>query len=174
MPFPRPFIVLLLALSCAHARSPEQRGSSPEFAQLVDEYFAARFAYAPSRATAVGFHELDASLEDLSRERIEEQIAGLKRFQARLSAFDRDRLSFDEAIDARLIGNSINAALLDLTVVRNWERNPMLYAGLPGSAIDSLMKRDFAPAPERRSNRAAPFSRRFETRPDLPPYQQRD
>ena len=149
MPFPRPLIALLLALSCAHARSPEPRGSSPEFAQLVDEYFAARFAYAPSRATAVGFHELDASLEDLSRERIEEQIAGLKRFQARLSAIDRDRLSFDEAIDARLIGNGINAALLDLTVVRSWERNPMVYAGLPGSAIDSLMKRDFAPGPER-------------------------
>jgi uncharacterized protein (DUF885 family) len=149
MPSPRSFASLLLALSCVHAPAPERARTSPEFARFVDDYFGARFAYLPSRATAVGFHEHDARLEDFSRQRIEAQIAELKQFQARLSALDRSRLSFDEDIDARLIENQINAALLELTVVRSWERNPMTYAGLPGNAIDSLMKRDFAPGPER-------------------------
>jgi len=82
-------------------------------------------------------------LEDLSRDRIESQVADLKAFQARLSAIDRARLSFDDEIDAQLIDNGIRAALLELTVVRSWERNPMLYAGLPGNAIDSLIEAEF-------------------------------
>ena len=147
-------IALVLLLSCAHSTPPaatakERSAESPELAQFVDEFFAARFAFAPSRGTGIGFHEFDAQLEDLSKARISAHIAELKQFQQRLAAIDRSRLSFDDAIDAQLIDNAIDAALLELTVVRGWERNPMQYAGLPGNAIDSLMKRDFAPGPER-------------------------
>jgi uncharacterized protein (DUF885 family) len=141
-------LALFLAVSCAHA-PPAESPQASGFAKFVDEYFAARFANAPSRATGVGFHELDARLEDLSRSRITAQISELKQFQTRLAGMRGGQLSFDEEIDAQLIDNQIEAALLELTVVRGWERNPMLYAGLPGNAIDSLMKRDFAPAPDR-------------------------
>src|ERR1700756_4981547 len=95
-------IALVLLLSCAHAPAPasakERSAGSPELAQLVDEYFAARFAFIPSRATGIGFHELDAELEDFSKARISAQVAELKRFQQRLAAIDRGRLSFDDAI----------------------------------------------------------------------------
>ncbi len=143
-------LALLLLVCCAHAPAPD-RSAAPaaSFAQLVDDYFDSRFSYLPSRATGIGFHEHDAQLEDFSRPRILAQIADLKSFQARLAAVDREQLSFDESIDAQLIENAIDAALLELTVVRSWERNPMGYAGLPGNALDSLMKRDFAPAAER-------------------------
>jgi len=149
MSFPWRLTALLLALSCAHAKAPDRPATSPEFSRFVDDYFASRFAYAPTRATRVGFHEYDDKLEDLSRDRIESQVADLKTFQARLSAIDRARLSFDDEIDAQLIDNGIRAALLELIVVRGWERNPMQYAGLPGNSVDSLMKRNFAPGPER-------------------------
>src|SRR5204862_7167300 len=33
--------------------------------------------------------------------------------------------------------------------LQTWRRNPMNYVGLPGGSIDSLMKRNFAPPPER-------------------------
>ena len=141
---------LLILAACAHAPSSEAPApAASSFPKLVDDYFASRFSYIPSRATGIGFHQFDAQLEDYSRQRILAQIADLKDFQGRLAAIDRAGLSFDEAIDAQLIENAINAALLELTVVRGWERNPMTYAGLPGNALDSLMKRDFAPAPER-------------------------
>src|SRR5262249_38076682 len=94
-------------------------------------------------------HDLDTKLEDFSRSRVLSHISELKSFQARLAALDRSHLSFDEAIDAQLIENAVNSALLDLTVVRGWERNPMVYAGLPGNALDSLMDRAVAPPPER-------------------------
>jgi len=115
-------IALVLLLSCSHApaatSAKERSAGSPELAQLVDDYFAARFAFAPSRGTGIGFHELDAQLEDLGKPRVFAHVAELKRFQPRLAAIDRSRLSFDDAIDAQLIENGIDAALLELTVVR--------------------------------------------------------
>jgi len=116
MTSPTGMTALLLALSCAHAKAPDRPAT--DFSSFVDDYFASRFAYAPTRATRVGFHAYDDKLEDLSRDRIESQVADLKTFQARLSAIDRSRLSFDDAIDAQLIDNGIRAALLELTVVR--------------------------------------------------------
>jgi len=48
-----------------------------------------------------------------------------------------------------VLSGQIQAELLDLETLRTWEVNPMAYAGLPGGAIDGLMKRDFAPAADR-------------------------
>ena len=66
-------------------------------------------------------------------------------------------LAFDEAIDAEVLDGQIRAELLDLETLRVWERNPMLYAGLPGLAVDRLMKRRFAPRPSG-SGRSSPAS----------------
>jgi uncharacterized protein (DUF885 family) len=123
--------------------------SSGSFSKFVDDYFDARFEYLPSQGTDAGFHQYDTKLEDRSRARIEARIAELKVFLSRLQAFDRSKLSFDEAIDADALEGEIRGFLLDSETLRNWERNPMGYAGLPGGAADSLIKRDFAPAAER-------------------------
>jgi uncharacterized protein (DUF885 family) len=123
--------------------------SSPAFSTLVDQYFAAKFAFEPSGATAAGFHELDDKLEDRSLTRIRSRVAELKTLRDRLHALDRGALAFDDAIDAEALENQANAELLDLETLAVWETNPMLYAGLPGAAIDVLMKRNFAPAPDR-------------------------
>ena len=113
----------------------------------MDDYFASRFAAHPSEGTAAGLHEYDARLEDLSRPRIEARIAELK---ASWRALPGSRSAWpDDEIDARVLEGQIRAELLDLETLRVWEVNPMAYAGLPGGAIDGLMKRDFAPAAER-------------------------
>jgi uncharacterized protein DUF885 len=149
-----------LAFSCAPAASPPSTTASavsppasvppaPAFSKFVDEYFDARFAAVPSQATEDGFHQYDSQLEDRSRARIEARIAELKGFLARLQAMDRSRLSFDDQIDADAIEGQIRGQLLDQETIRNWEHNPMGYAGLPGSSADGLIKRDFAPAADR-------------------------
>jgi uncharacterized protein (DUF885 family) len=119
------------------------------FPELVDAVFAASFAYAPSNATGYGLHEYDARLEDLSRPRIEARIRELEALLARMRALKRDTLSFDETIDAEALQQQLLADHYELSVVRGWEKNPMAYAGLPGGAVDGLMKRDFAPKAER-------------------------
>ncbi len=141
----RRFLIASLALSCAHASPP----APATFSRFADEYFAASFARSPSRATRVGIHDSDANLDDLSRAGIEARVAELKQEQQELAAIRRGKLSFDDEIDAQLIDNQITSALLDLETLRTWENNPMGYVRLPGGAIDGLMKRDFAPGPQR-------------------------
>jgi len=144
---------MLAATSLGCSRKEPARAASSaadaSFARLVDAYFEAKFAFEPSTATAAGIHERDHQLEDRSAARIEARIAELKRFVARLEAQDRVRLSLDEAIDADVLQSQARAELLDLETLHVWEVNPMGYAGLPGNAVDVLMKRAFAPPAER-------------------------
>ncbi len=143
---PRPraaLLALTLLFPAAPARSAEP---AAEFARFVDAYFDARYAFRPSEGTALGFHQYDDLLDDPSRARFERRIGALKEQLARLGAIDRSKLGFDDAIDAEVLEGQIRGELLDLDTLRAWESNPMLYAGLPGGAIDGLMKRDFAPA----------------------------
>jgi uncharacterized protein (DUF885 family) len=146
----RVFVISLAFAACAHAPSTTPAAASSDFGKFADAYFAAAFARSPSRATRTGFHEgNDARLEDLSRPAIDAQIAELHAMATRLEAVRRGKLSFDDEIDAQLIDNQIKSSLLDLEVLRPWEKNPMGYVRLPGGSIDGLMKRDFAPAAER-------------------------
>ncbi len=138
-----------LMFATGFAATAQSHAQANDFARFVDDYFAARFDTYPSEATSVGLHEHDGRLEDLSRERVQKRVAQLKGLLDALEAIDRGSLSFDESIDARILDGRIRGELLDLDTLREWERNPMIYAGLPGSAIDLIMKRDFAPAPER-------------------------
>ena len=150
---PRPFLrsctATLLALAVIPPAIARSADPASEFSRFVDDFFQARFAFSPSAGTSVGFHQFDDQLEDLSRASFEARIAALKAQLARLGAIDRAGLSFDDAIDAEVLEGQIRGELLDLDTLRAWESNPMLYAGLPGGAIDGLMKRDFAPANER-------------------------
>ena len=142
----RGLFAVALALACAHRPEP---APALDFARFADEFWEEAFAFAPSSATAAGVHQRDGELEDFSRPRLDARVAALKRSLARLSSFDRSALSFDDRIDARILESEIRGRLLGLEVVRSWERNPMAYAGVPGNAIDGLMKREFAPAAER-------------------------
>ncbi len=152
----RALLVLLCAVAaCTPASTPPApapatvSAASDSFSRFVDDYFDAQFAFLPSQATDAGFHQYDTRLEDRSRVRIETRTAELHSFLARLKAFDRSKMSFDEAIDADAIEGEIRSVLLDREVLRTWQTNPMGYAGLPGRSADSLIKRDFAPAAER-------------------------
>jgi len=138
----------IVLLACTPAKAPPIP-SEPNFPQFVDAHFASLLSYKPTRATYHGLHQHDAVLEDLSRPRIESRIAELKKELETIARLDRTKLSFDDGIDLEAIETDTRAELYDLDVLRTWERNPMMYAGLPGRSIDGLMKRNFAPATER-------------------------
>jgi len=147
----RTFSLLALPLLWvgAAAAAASESGNDPAFARFVDEYFDSRFASSPMAGTSAGFHQYDAKMPDYSRAAIEKRIEALKTQLARLQSFDRARLSLDDAVDAAAIEGQIRSTLLDLETLRNWERNPMMYSGIAGGAVNDLMKRDFAPASER-------------------------
>jgi uncharacterized protein (DUF885 family) len=149
------FAAAILVVTVVSAQTPPSRptatasGVDPAFAKFVDEYFESRFASRPMEGTSAGFHQYDTKMPDLSRTAIEKRIGELKGLLLRLQAFDRTKLPFDDAIDAAAIEGQIRSALLDLETLRSWEKNPMQYAGVAGSAVNDLMKRNFAPASDR-------------------------
>ncbi|HEV7387256.1 MAG TPA: DUF885 domain-containing protein, partial [Gemmatimonadaceae bacterium] len=55
----------------------------------------------------------------------------------------------DDSIDAAMIDGAIKSELQDEELLANWKKNPMNYVGLPGNAVDLLMKRNFAPPVDR-------------------------
>src|SRR5690348_531920 len=123
--------------------------SKPTMSSFVDTYFNALFEWSPSFATSTGFHEYDSKIEDLSASATNARIAKLHDLKSELKRVRGGTLTEDEKIDADIIDGQINAELLDLETIQTWRHNPMNYVGLPGSAIDNLMKRNFAPPQER-------------------------
>jgi uncharacterized protein (DUF885 family) len=119
------------------------------FAAFVDDYFDAYFAWNPSEGTAAGLHQYDDRLEDRSAGARTKRFEIVKGLLARLDKLRAGTLSDADAIDAEVLDGLMHAELLDLLVVRTWQKNPMGYISTPPGAIDGLMKREFAPAASR-------------------------
>jgi len=136
----------------AGCQSQPQIPKQPEGSAMpsfVEDYFNALFEWSPSLATSIGFHEYDSKLEDFSSAAIGRRVEKLKQLQADLAHARAGKLAAGEDIDAEILDGQIRAELLDLETLQTWRRNPMNYVGLPGGAIDGLMKRNFAPPAER-------------------------
>jgi uncharacterized protein (DUF885 family) len=123
--------------------------AAPSFDSFVDDYFAKAFEFSPTWGVGQGFHDYDNRLEDRSAAAYAARIATLDQLRVKVTAFTTSALTAEQKIDATVIQNAIDAELLQLRTLESWRHNPMEYVGLPGGAIDALVKRDFAPAKQR-------------------------
>jgi uncharacterized protein (DUF885 family) len=139
----------VLSIGPSSGTQTESADAPSPFAVFVDDYFDAYFARKPSEGTAAGLHIYDDRLEDGSADAVTKRVATVKALQARLAKLRAGKLTEDENIDAEVLDGLIKAELLDLEVVRPWQKNPMSYVSTPAEAIDGLMKRSFAPAATR-------------------------
>ena len=137
---------LLILSSCSPSVEPIASPDS-RFTDFVDEFFKATFEHSPTTATAAGFRAFDTRLDDLSAASMEKRILKLKDLQKQIAGFTT--LSAENAIDAEFLASQISAELYELETLQTWKKNPMGYVSLAGSAVDGLMKRNFAPAKER-------------------------
>ena len=140
----------LILISCGkRGPSPDsEAGANAALSAFVDSYFTSYFNFNPSEATSVGLHDYDSRLEERNSVQIQARIAELQSQANEIESLRKKPLGFDESIDATLLANRIQAELLDLNSIHVW-RSPLYYAGIPGNAVDLLMKRNFAPAPAR-------------------------
>lgn len=144
------FLISILMAACSQPDAVKTAAdSTPAFNQLADQYFDEFFKHNPSAATAAGFHERDAQLEDYSKEGIDRQIAYLKDFATKFERIDAKGLSADAVADRELVTSSINAALHELQQIRQWEKNPDRYSSGVTQSVYVIMSRKFAPAEER-------------------------
>ncbi len=138
-------VVCSLAVS-----SPAQRVSADGAGQtlnfLANQYFdQVLYKYNPSQATQLGLHQYDVQLEDYSAASIGREIAALHEWQRKIAAIPADGLDQEPAADREILLNQIKSQLLQLEVIRGWEKNPDLYSsGITGSVF-SLMERPYAP-----------------------------
>jgi uncharacterized protein (DUF885 family) len=145
-PSPRLTCSLLLAVGLTGCM---KQAKPPNFSAFVDEYYDAAFAWSPSGGTASGFHQYDKQIEDRSAAAYARRIATLESQRVKAAAFKPAELNPQDAADLQILQNSIEAELLDVKTLQTWTRNPIDYVADPGNAVDSIMKREFAPAKER-------------------------
>lgn len=139
----------VLLVSCsARTDSPppeQQRNEGGEFSKFVDAYFDSSYRWSPTAGTAAGLHQYDMHLDDLSAAAVHARIATLQAQLAELDSLRARPMRFDDSIDAAMLDGAIRSELQDELVIGNWHKNPITYVVLPGTAIDLIMKREFAP-----------------------------
>jgi uncharacterized protein (DUF885 family) len=135
--------VLLLGGFCS------AQTTSADFDKLVDDTFNSLYKFNPTQATADGFHQYDAKLEDFSHASIDAQAAAAKNSLAKLQTFPSAGLTESAAADREFLMARLQDILLELETIQMWRRNPDHYTNAATTGIFVLMSRKFAPQDER-------------------------
>jgi uncharacterized protein (DUF885 family) len=137
---------VLLTASPVPAQRLSADGAAQTFRYLTDQYFdQVYFKFSPTSGTSAGLHQYDAQLEDYSAAGVQRQVAALHEIEKKLMAIDPSALDAEPAVDYAILLNNIRGTLLQLEVVRGWEKNPDNYSsGITGS-IFVIMERPYAP-----------------------------
>ncbi|MCU0647469.1 MAG: DUF885 family protein, partial [Gemmatimonadaceae bacterium] len=139
----------LLALVVTGCRAPEQPDAAQALAALETQFFDQFQRRHPSIAAGNALHAGDGALEDFSATAIEQEVAELRAMREGLRALDSTSLTPDQRVDRRILDGVIGGWVLDLTVVKTWQRNPMIYASAIADGVHNLMVMEHAPATER-------------------------
>jgi uncharacterized protein (DUF885 family) len=114
---------------------------------LEKEVVAHLFVLRPTTASALGLHEYDGILPDLTVETTERWAATANDLVAKLRAVPESELSPPRRLDRNLLSLLLEGNLFDLEATRELDRNPMSYLFQPD--LTSYISRDYAPVPER-------------------------
>ncbi|MGW8275279.1 DUF885 domain-containing protein [Xanthomonas axonopodis] len=126
------------------AQTPDAR-----FAALSKQALDTWMQLSPVTATQTGDHRFDAQIDDLSAGGRQRSVDAGKKLLATLDAIDLAKLSRENQVDAAILRNQLQSEIWNTEVLQSWAWDPQVYNGLAGSALYSLMAREFAPLPER-------------------------
>ncbi|HRG16328.1 MAG TPA: DUF885 domain-containing protein, partial [Pseudomonadota bacterium] len=147
---------LPLITACSKAPEPVAEAPKPaavnhdqQFEALGRSWLSSWFRLNPVSATQVGSHIVDGELDDLSLKGRTAALALARDTLAQLEAIDRGTLSRENQIDYAILRNQLQSEVWTIETLQSWAWDPQVYSQLAGSAIYSLMAREFAPLPER-------------------------
>jgi uncharacterized protein (DUF885 family) len=139
-------LVFAVPTVCSNAQHLSADGAPQTFNYLTDQYFHdVYFKFSPTAGTSAGKHEYDTQLEDYSAAEVQRNIAALHDYEKKLMAIDPSALDAEPAADYQILLNSIRASLLQLEVIRGWEKNPDSYSSGVTGSIFTIMERPYAP-----------------------------
>ncbi|HWN98721.1 MAG TPA: DUF885 domain-containing protein [Blastocatellia bacterium] len=123
--------------------------AAADFPKIVEEYLQDLQSRHPSLAAASGIHAWDGLLEDYSPIAISNEIAAIKRFQARLEKVPPLELSLSDVVDYQIIASNMKSRLLELEQIKNFERNPHLYSDVISTGLMQIVIFPYSPADSR-------------------------
>ena len=113
--------------------------TSGTFNSFVDEYLDHFGRFHPSIAAGNGLHRHDGELEDFSAVSIAKELRWLHATRNALDKFADRSLTPDEQVDRRILMGIVDGWILDLEVVRSWQRNPMIYVAALSDGLHDLI-----------------------------------
>jgi uncharacterized protein (DUF885 family) len=128
---------------------------------LIAARFDALMEAWPSHSTALGIHDHDGRLADLSRSAMESDIVAESAFIGRLEAIAPEDLSEPQRFERDLALHSARLRRFESEVVAVWRRGATASREV-GDALFLLLARDFAPL----EDRLAPMTQRLEGVPE--------
>ncbi|WP_372376299.1 DUF885 domain-containing protein [Xanthomonas axonopodis pv. cajani] len=133
----------------AAPEAPEAQTPDARFAALSKQALDTWMQLSPVTATQTGDHRFDAQIDDLSASGRQRSLDAGKKLLATLDAIEVTKLSRETQVDAAILRNQLQSEIWNTEVLQSWAWDPQVYNGLAGSALYSLMAREFAPLPER-------------------------
>jgi uncharacterized protein (DUF885 family) len=141
-----PLLGSLMIVPPANAQRVSADGASQTFTYLSNQYFQdVYFKFAPTAGTSAGLHQYDSQLEDYSAAGVQREVAALHAFEKKLEGIDPSALDAEPAADYQILLNNVRGQLLQLEVVRGWEKNPDNYSSGVTNSIFVIMERPYAP-----------------------------
>ncbi|WP_295721013.1 DUF885 domain-containing protein [Mucilaginibacter sp.] len=140
-----PFCILI---SCKPKPAAESALSGDAaFQKLADDYLDGYLAWRPANGVALGYHQYDGKVTDISKASIDKELARLKDFDTRLSGADTASFSPKVFYDYRILRSAVKGEIWTFDDLATFTKNPMTYAGIVDVSI--YVKRNFAPIEER-------------------------
>jgi len=87
--------------------TPSNENTDKAFQQLSDDFLQGYLNRRPQVAVALGFHEYDGKIADLSKNSLDNELKRLKDFDQRLAALDTSALSEKMFYDYRILHAAI-------------------------------------------------------------------
>jgi uncharacterized protein (DUF885 family) len=136
-----PLILFMGGCAKLPQASLESNEADASFKKLAHEYINGFLAWRPQTGTALGFHEYDGKVTDLSMGSLNAELARLKDFDTRLLAIPVEALSPKKAYEYRILEGAIDREIFGFEKMQIYSRNPMTYASLD---VNIYIKRNFA------------------------------
>jgi uncharacterized protein (DUF885 family) len=132
--------------------SPPPPTADERFDALAARYLREFPEHYPVGATALGDHRFDARYNEVDAAAWQARRAFAEAYLAALDGLDRGRLTRARQVDAMLLRNALEYTRFQVQELEDWRWNPLIYTGIAGDGLYSLVAREFAPATERLAN----------------------
>ena len=141
-------VPIAVLFSCDQKKASVSGVSGDEaFQKLSDDYLTGYLAWRPGNGVALGYHQYDGKVTDMSKESLGKELGRLKDFDQKLNATDTSSLSPKMFYDFRILHSAIKNEIFTFEDLGTYDKNPMTYAGAVDVSI--YIKRDFAPIEDR-------------------------